>query len=323
MSRNENNSGKKKGKKKKSIGFKILMGFLAVILAIIVAGGGYIYGLINKMDKVDLDKKDLGIVEEHFDEYSNSDKIKSIALFGVDAEDGGAGRSDSIMIATIDPVHNKLKVTSIMRDSYVDIPGYGMDKINHAYAFGGPQLSIKTINENFGLNIEDFVAVDFSTLPTIIDTLGGLGIEVTDEEVALINSYVTSSYLPSSGYQYLDGDQALYYSRIRSTAGGDFERTLRQRTVLNSLFSTLLNTPASSYNSVLNNILPYVQTNLSATTILDLGTKVLGVGNGVLEQERFPRDGYSEGATIDGVYYLKFDIESTITQMRDYIFNDK
>lgn len=325
---NNRNHKNLKKKKKKSIGFKILMGFLAILIALIAIGGGYIYGLLNKFDTVELDDKDLGISSnEEFSKYDNFKDIKNIALFGVDTEDGGVGRSDSIMVATLDPIHNKLKLTSLMRDSYVSIEDYGNDKLNHAYAFGGPQLSIKTINENFGFNIENFISVNFSSLPVIIDILGGIELEITAEEVDLINSYVislnSSAYLASSGYQYLNGDQALAYSRIRYTDGGDYKRTERQRLVLESVFEKLLSTPASSYSSILNNVLPHVQTNLTPTEILSLGTKVVGIGSTSLQQERFPRDDFSEGTMLNDIYYLQYDRESTIDQVRDYIFDNK
>ncbi|MDU5108522.1 LCP family protein [Clostridium sp.] len=319
-----------KKRKKKSIGFKIFIGFLCMILALAVLSGGYIIGLLNKMDSINLNKDNLGISEDDLKGYSNSNKIKNIALFGVDATDGETGRSDSIMIATIDPVHKKVKLTSIMRDSYVYIDGYGNDKINHAYAYGGPELSIRTINENFGLNIEDFVSVNFSSLPKIINILGGVDIEITSEELQYINDYINdinnkdgtnSPHITYAGVNHLDGTQALAYSRIRYTAGGDYKRTERQRTVLEALFTKLTSASIGSYNSLLNEVLPYVQTNLNAGDILSLGTKVLGIGNN-LEQDRFPRDGYGEGAMIDGVYYLTFDIETAKQQMRDYIFND-
>lgn len=329
----KNNRSIKKRKKKKSIGFKILIGFLIIILAITVTGAGYLYGLFSKLDTIDLDSKDLGISStDEFSKYDNYKDIKNIALFGVDAVDGGAGRSDSIMIATIDPVHNKLKITSLMRDSYVNIDGYGMDKLNHAYAFGGPQLAIKTINENFGLNIEDFATVNFSSLPIIIDILGGIDLEITNEELQYINKYIndlnklegtSSPNITSSGYQHIDGIQALAYSRIRYTSGGDYERTQRHRVVLTALFEKLSATPVSSYSSILNSLLPYVQTNLTPSTILSLGTKVIGLGTKILEQDRFPRDDYSQGTTIDGIYYLDYDKDATINQVRDYIFDDK
>ncbi|WP_294186189.1 LCP family protein [uncultured Clostridium sp.] len=329
MTKTKKNSSTKV-KKKKSLGFKIFIGFLCILLAILTVGGGYVIGLINKMDNVELNKDNLGIVEEDLKDYDNVNKIKNIALFGLDSTDGETGRSDAIMIATVDPIHNKVKLTSIMRDSYVYIDGYGNDKINHAYAYGGPELSIKTINENFGLNIEDFVSVNFSSLPVIINILGGVDIEITEEELQYINDYINdinnrdgtaSPNITYAGVQHLDGTQALAYSRIRYTSGGDYKRTERQRTVLEALFNKLTSASVSSYNSLLNKVLPYVQTNLNTGDILSLGTNVLGIGNN-LEQDRFPRDGYGEGAMIDGVYYLTFDIETAKQQMRDYIFND-
>lgn len=328
----ENNVKKRnvKRKKKKSIGFKLFIGFLFLLLAAVVIAGGYVIGMLNKVDNVKLNNENLGIQDDEMKEFNNYNKIINIALFGVDATDGETGRSDATMVATLDPVHKKLKLTSFMRDSYVYINGYGQDKLNHAYAFGGPELAIRTLNENFGLNIEDFVTVNFSSLPVIIDILGGVDIEITDDEVQYINNYIKdinskdgtySDLIYSSGVQHLDGVQALAYSRIRYTSGGDYKRTERQRTVLNALFNKLASTSPTSYNSLLNEILPYVQTSLSASDLLSLGTKVLSIGNN-LEQDRFPRDGYAEQAMINGISYITFDIETTKQQVREYIFND-
>ena len=306
----------KRGKKKKRIWPKVLISILVVIAIIFSGGYFYIHNKLSKMNKVEIDKADLGISQDISTNYNNTDKIKNIALFGVDAPDGENGRSDSIMIATIDPVHKKLKLTSIMRDSYVNIPDRGLDKINHAYAFGGPQLAIKTINENFGLNIEDYMTVNFSSLPIIIDALGGVDITITDEEVSHIPG------ISSAGTYTLTGDQALAYSRIRYAEGGDYKRTERQRTVLEGLFAKALSMPASSYVSILDTVLPYVQTNMSSSTILSIGTKALTSFEGQLEQQRFPLDGYCECEMIDGVYYLTFDVETTKQQFMDYIFKD-
>lgn len=306
----------KRGKKKKRIWPKVLISILVVIAIIFSGGYFYIHNKLSKMNKVEIDKADLGISQDISTNYNNTDKIKNIALFGVDAPDGENGRSDSIMIATIDPVHKKLKLTSIMRDSYVNIPDRGLDKINHAYAFGGPQLAIKTINENFGLNIEDYMTVNFSSLPIIIDALGGVDITITDEEVSHIPG------ISSAGTYTLTGDQALAYSRIRYAEGGDYKRTERQRTVLEGLFAKALSMPASSYVSILDTVLPYVQTNMSSSTILSIGTKALTSFEDQLEQQRFPLDGYCEGEMIDGVYYLTFDVETTKQQFMDYIFKD-
>jgi len=294
------------------------MAILGILIFIFAIGGGYAYSLFNKMDNVKLDKSDLGIApKEEFEDYENHESITNIALFGIDAEEGQAGRSDSIMIATIDPIYNKVKITSIMRDSYVNIPDHGMDKINHAYAFGGPTLAIRTLNENFGLNIENFVSVNFSSLPQIIDTLGGITINITDEEISHIPG------VSSAGPTLLNGEQALAYSRIRYASGGDYERTHRHRNVMSAVFKKALEASPTSYPSILNTILPLVQTNLSSGDFISLATKVASVGNGTLEQERFPRDGDAQGDSSSGIYYLKFDIETVKKQIKDYIFDDK
>ena len=318
-------------------GKKITLWIIWIILFIIlgVASGAYIYAnsLLNKMEKVEINKEDVGItdeVEEKLTKYD--DTITNIALFGIDAEEGEAGRSDSIMIATIDTHNKKLKLTSIMRDSYVNIDGHGLDKINHAYAFGKAQLAIKTLNENFDLNIEDFVAVNFSSLPKIIDKIGGIELDIDSEELEYINSYIrnvntinktNSPSIVSAGIQHVDGTQAMAYCRIRYTSGGDYKRTERHREVLSKIFEKILSMSPTTYPSLLNDLLPMVSTNLDGSEIMELGNKILKIGNTTLEQERFPRDGYCEGQMINGVYYLTFDKETTVNQLHDYIFEDK
>ncbi|WP_302631945.1 LCP family protein [uncultured Clostridium sp.] len=302
-------------------GRKIVLWIIGIILGIFIIGigGVYIYGnhMFNKVEKVEVDKNDVGIteeVEEKLSRYSNS--IINIALFGVDSADASTGRSDSIIIATIDTIHKKLKLTSIMRDSYVNISGIGNDKINHAYAFGGPQLAIKTLNENFDLNIQDFVAVNFDSLPKIIDMLGGVTVDVTEEEVSHISG------INSAGTYNLTGAQALAYSRIRYATGGDYVRTERQRTILTKMYEKILNINQTQYTSLLSEWLSMLQTSLDYSKILELGTEVLKMGVTTLEQERFPLDGYCQGEMINGVYYLTFNKALTVEQLHNYIFED-
>ena len=302
-------------------GNKIALWIIGIILGVFIIGigGVYIYGnyMFNKVEKIEVDKNDVGIteeVEEKLSPYSNS--IINIALFGVDSADVSTGRSDSIIIATIDTIHKKLKLTSVMRDSYVNISGIGNDKINHAYDFGGPQLAIKTLNENFNLNIEDFVAVNFDSLPKIIDMIGGVTVDITSEEVSHIPG------ISSAGTYNLNGAQALSYSRIRYATGGDYVRTERQRTILTKIFEKILTINPMKYPSLLNEVLPMVQTSLDYSKILELGTEVLKMGVTTLEQERFPLDGYCQGEMINGVYYLTFNKALTVEQLHNYIFED-
>lgn len=169
-------------------------------------------------------------------------KIKSVKLPGNNSDINS--RSDTIMILSIDKQHDKLKLTSIMRDTYISVDGHGMTKITHAYAYGGPQLAVKTINQNFNMNIKDYVTVDFFGLEKIIDSIGGVQINVEKAEVPVMNSYITETsriektvptFVQSSGLQTLNGSQAVAYSRIRYVGNADYKRTQRQRTVLEQL----------------------------------------------------------------------------------------
>ena len=308
---------------------KILIGVISLILILSMGCFVYLYTTLNKVNKVDLDTDNLEIKPELTTKVDTLD-IKNIAIFGIDSSEGEIGRSDSIMILTIDEKHNKLKVSSIIRDSYVEIPGrQGKDKINHAYAFGtasgetngGPTLAIQTLNKNFNLNILDFISVNSSSLPELIDSVGGIEVNISSEELQILNC--SCSGLSAIGNQTLNGDQALTYSRIRHAEGGDFERNHRQRTVLTALFSKFKSTAATSYPSLLNNLLPLLYTDLTPTDFLSLARSVNSLTASELGQDRFPRDDYGEGQLIDGIYYYVFDIEETAKQMTDYIFLDK
>ncbi|MEG2017038.1 MAG: LCP family protein [Clostridium sp.] len=247
-----------------------------------------------------------------------NDKIINIALFGIDAGNNESGRSDSIIILTVDPVHNKIKVASIMRDSYVEIPGYGQDKINHAFAFGGSTLALNTINTNFGLAIDKFVATNFTDMPLIIDNLGGVELNITDEELP----HLQSCGVTSTGVQTLNGEQALAYSRIRYTSGNDFERTSRHRTILGAIYRKLMTVSVSQYPSLLLDFLPLVETNMSNTELLSLGTTINKINGSELIEDRFPRDGFWQDAKIEGIYYLSFELEPTKRQLQRFIYEN-
>lgn len=309
----------KNNKRNKSKGKKILIYSISTILAIIliVALGGYIYinKTLNKVENVEVNTENIGLNTESKEEFK---EIRNIALLGIDSRDDDlVGRSDSIMILTLDNVHNKIKLTSIMRDSYVNIDGHGMDKINHAYAFGGAELALKTLNANFDLNISEVMIVNFGSLVNIIDKIGGVNINISEEEIPHISG------VNSSGDQLLNGSQALAYSRIRYATGGDYKRTERQRTVINAIFNKLKNTPLTQYPDLVNEFLPYVQTNISSNNLLKLGTEFSTLASKELKQDRFPRDEQGQGQTIDGIYYLTFDLETVKNSIKDYIFNDK
>lgn len=328
-----NGKGLKKGTK---TGLLVVLGLLLFTMGL---GISYVNNLLGSMerDPISRDDGDLGIGDQDFvwDDsdldfpgkgdseagdltyyYENVTGVTTIALFGVDAEDGARGRSDAIMLVTVDRNADKIKLTTIVRDSYVNIPGRGMDKINHAYAFGGPQLALRTLNSNFHLDIRYFASVNFTSLPKIIDILGGVELKVTAEEAAVLRG------ISGAGTHKMTGAQALAFSRIRKI-DSDFERGRRQRDVMEAAIKKMLQQPVTSYPRVLNQILPLMTTNMSSGEILGMGTSVVTNNIRTIEQSRFPAADNAKGQMINGIYYYVFDRTATIHQMGRYLYLDQ
>lgn len=310
----------------------MISSILGVVMLGIVGVLGYGYFIYNKMDKVEINREEVLNENGKKEEYSN---VINIALFGVDrgefdgGEDGMTGLSDSNIILTINEDTKEIKMSSIMRDTYVTIPGYGESIINQAMEVGGPQLMLKTINSNFDLDIDKFIGVNLETLPQLIDKLGGLDIEVDSEELGLVNSYTksimertsnTSTMLKSAGKQHLNGTQVTAYCRIRHTEGNDFKRTQRQRTVMILIAKKLGSMSVSELNSFVVEELPLVQTNLTYGEIASIGTKVLSIGTGNIQQNRFPNDGDHWSTTVDGGYRLNINKEVTTEKMHKFLY---
>ncbi len=312
-------------RKHKKIIIIILFLILGIISFFVGMGISVLKSMINKVERTNIDNSNLGINSDIDNQY---DDVKNIALFGIDSTED-SGRSDSIMILTINNKDNKLKITSLMRDSYVSIDGHGKDKLNHAYAFGGPELAVKTINKNFDLNISDFVTVNFSSLPKLIDAVGGVEIDVDGEELKFINNYINdlnfknkTNYetINKTGLQHLNGTQAMAYCRIRYTSGGDYKRSDRHREVLENLIQKSTSISVLKYPELLSELLPMLKTSLSSGEIMNYGVQGVKLVNS-LEQDRYPKDENSEEAMINNVYYLKFDERATIEALHNWIFN--
>ena len=309
----------------------ILIIFLLIIIGLISYAGFFIWAKLSKINYESIDKSDLDINENLYDEVSNNiskkefDDIKTIALFGTDSRDVNnmyAGRSDTIIIASINPKNKSIKLISIPRDTYVNIPGRGMDKINHAYAFGKEQLSIKTINNNFGLNISEYITIDFSGLIYIIDSIGGVELNITEAEKNYINSGV-SKKVSSSGKVTLNGEQALQHSRNR-TVGNDFARASRQRDVLEAIINKLSNKNMSEISRFCDIFLPQVKTNMNVTSYLDDVAVALTQKDSYLKNifsVQIPSLNYSKGQMINGVYYFTTDINKAKGDFIEYIYN--
>ena len=256
----------------------------------------------------------------------------NIALFAVDRRSTDIqGNSDVIMIISIDPVTKKIKMSSLLRDTYVNIESQGKDKLNSAFATGGPQLAIKTINQNFELDIKDYINVDFFSAAKIVDALGGVNINVKPAELPILNNYlyeisliekIPSIPLTSAGLQKLNGKQTVAYTRIRAVGRGDYERTERQRTVLVSLFSKMQGAGPDIFPVFMNEILPNLETSMSSMTLFTIGSNILNSKTKVIEQARFPLDSASKGERINNIWYLNTDLKATSASIYNFIYKN-
>lgn len=260
-----------------------------------------------------------------------NDQIKNILLIGIDSDQnkGEPQRSDSMIIVSVDDTHQSIKLTSLMRDTLVEIDGYGKEKLNHAYAYGGAKLLLKTINQNFNLNIVDYALVDFNDLIAIIDAVGGVDLYVTWQEAMYTNFNIENiNELNGTDIEKLEvktqnirlnGSQALSYSRIRYL-DSDYKRSERQRIVLLKIYERTKEIPFLNLPGVVMDLSEYVKTSLSEGEILDLARKVLGPGM-KLHGLHFPTFQTSEEST-KGNWHIEWQRSETISELHDWIFND-
>lgn len=264
--------------KKKLKASRVIGSLIALMLAAVVFFCGILFVTANSV--VGKFKKAEPIEHiEDVDSLVSERHVRNILLIGADKERGGASRSDSIMIASINKKTGRITVVSILRDTHVDVPGNRESKINAAYAWGGANLLIQTIEQNFGIKIDDYATVDFEMFTALIDGLGGIDIEVTENEADYINnrhSYGNEEKpetVPSGENVHLTGYQALWYSRIRKL-DSDFNRTQRQRKVIAAIVEKAKDklNPIGVFNliSTAKEVAPYVETTLSATDFWSL-----------------------------------------------------
>ena len=323
--------------KKKKIFLISLLSILGVILLLIGGSTYYYFTTYNKINytPVPESKEELNITEEaekKINIFENSKSIINVLLLGTDQrEEDEASRSDSMMIASIDPVNGNIKLASLMRDTRVAIEGHGQDKLGHAYAYGGPQLALKTVNSNFDMNITYYATIDYIGLVNIIDSIGGVEIDIKDYEIEWANIIITdiaelnkAPYTPitEEGLQLLNGVQAVGYSRIRKAGDGDYERTERQRKVLSEVFHKVIKKNVTQIPNLINTFAPYLETNITSTYMLKIGVSVLNSGISEVLQARFPTDNTSGGKILNERWYLVFDREDTITELHKFIFDN-
>lgn len=328
----ENNMRKKK---KMNKGIKIFLIILLVLVIIIVglgvAGYTFVNGKIGKMQKEDIDTTAVGINEETKQELKG---YRNIALLGIDsrADDYGLGnRSDCMIIASINQETNAVKLISVYRDTYVYVTENGtkrLDKITHAYSYGGAQNTLKSLNEAMDLNITEFVTVNFDAVIAAVDSLGGVYIDIDKSEIKYVNDYidatsessgVKSSHITHSGRQKLDGVQAVSYTRVRYTAGGDYKRTERMRTVVEAMLSKAKTLNVGQLNSFADTILPKIRTNISTSEIWGLIPKLASFK--VTESIGWPYD--TKGITLDRWYGVPVTLKSNVERLHKEAFEQE
>ena len=309
---------------------------LVIVLAILVIAFpatvfGYLWFKLDEMRDPDLN----GSLSDN--EYNNERGITNVLLIGTDGRPGDKNsRSDAMMILTIDNNNKSLKLTSLARDSYVDIPGHGSQKLTHAYVYGQDSLLIETIEDNFEIDIQHYAAVDFFSFMDVIDALGGVTVDVKENEINELNKFIPETYkwhdspdkgsleyINTSGPQKLNGYQTLAFSRIRKNDSA-VERDRRQREVIEGLVQGVKDLSVTKYPGLIDTILPHVKTNMTPGNIITLATKILGMGNLDMKQLEFPIDDgiNGEGGIVGNAgWVLKFTPES-LDILHDFIFND-
>ena len=258
-----------------------------------------------------------------FGDVAKNPLVSNILLLGVDGEEGQSSRSDSMILVSIDFVHQKIKLTSFLRDCWVEIPSKGKNaKLNAAYAYGGPQLAKDTIEYNYGVGIDHFIKVDFRMFKMIIDKLGGVDVEVTKKEADFINK-TTRQTVESGSSVHLNGEEALVYCRIRKL-DTDYMRTFRQRKVITALLNKAKKASAADLIAMAKEVFPLIETDLSPSEISILAYKGTAALLGFdLVQTRVPTDDQMRTDTVSGQWVEIADMDAVREYLYDFIYTGK
>ena len=256
-------------------------------------------------------------------------EITNIAIFGIDSTDeqaayGDKNRSDSIIVVSIDQANNTIKLTNILRDSKVPIEGHDPQKINGAYVYGGAELAIKTLNQNFMLNISDYATVDFAGIEHIVDLLGGITIDVTQEEAGFINEYVSNDNTINAGLQTLNGEQTMLYARIRKI-DSDYYRASRQQTVISAILNKIKSVSISQYPTLIREIMSCVETSLTYTEIWDYVTNLdlntIKMVNNTIPDIQYETDLWG-GIDDTGSWVYVYDLNKAASRLHNIIYGN-
>lgn len=309
---------------------------ILTILIIAALAAGVLYVLPVSMLNLAPEEKDLGLTK------GLPSDVVNILLLGLDVEKDGQQRCDGIMVASIGM--NSLKITSLQRDTEVEIPGYkGIHKLNSSYSYGGAELTMRVVNQTFGLNITDYIAVDFETMVNTVDAIGGIDLEIEEKELKWYNVYAYKTYrvlcrideakyghllkpedeVKQPGLVHMDGIHATGYCRIRY-ADSDYGRTYRQRKVIEAMLKKIKDRfyDPTLYVKVIKAVYGSLKTSLTLPELTSIGLKVLGAGmTSNIESYRAPQNAYikDNGSTIEitNISKVREELYAFIYQKRE------
>lgn len=324
-----NTAAKKRVNKKKRRKKKIVIFIIEIIVLLILLGCVFVWLKMEKINQEKLDENKMII-----NELESDDGFTSFAIFGLDNRSNGEltrGNSDVIMITTINNETKEVKLCSVYRDTYLDRGDGSYGKANAAYAKGGPEQAISMLNQNLDLGIKKYVTVDFQAVTKCIDAIGGVELDITAEELSWMNGYIENTaeitgaevnLIEAPGPQLCDGNQATAYARIRATAGDDYKRAERQRTVIEKMFEKVKDSNISTINKVINIMFEEVSTNFTKKEMLALASA--GLEYQLSETVGFPfeKEGKNMGNS-KGSCVIPCDLESNLKELHKYLYNDE
>lgn len=326
-------------KKKRAIilGIEIVVILLMLVVVIMAVRGEGFFKVLSNEAPTRVEVNDTEIEEKMNETVLENETLKgyrNIALFGVDSTTGAlekGTRSDTIIIASINQDTKEVKLCSVYRDTYLNKGNDKYGKCNAAYANGGPKQAMMMLNMNLDLNITDFVTVGFQGLTDAIDALGGVWIDVDEEEIKHINNYqmciaenLKRSYteVTQTGYQLLDGLQATAYCRIRYTKGDDYMRTFRQREVIKACMDQAKKANISTLNKIAEAVFPEVYTSLNLEEILQVLSEVTEYN--IIGDDGFPYEQYRNAGTIgaNGSCVIPVNLTDNVIWLHNFLFNE-
>lgn len=316
---------------------KVVLIIVEIVILLLLVAGIFVTSKLNLMERVSLDH---GQVKNELLDEETQEQLKGytdIALFGLDNRETGNyanGNSDVMIVVSINNDTKELSMVSVYRDTYLDVSAKGADakfrKANAAYAYGGAEQAIFMLNNSLDLDIDEYISFDFEAVADAIDVLGGVEIELTSAEVKYINDYIKetndivggdSKTISSPGVQTLDGVQAVAYTRIRYTSGGDFKRAERQRIVIAAALEKAKSCDLKTLNQLVDVVFPEIETSMSAVTMLQMASALMEYD--LSESYGFPFDRTTMEHPTKGSIVIPCTLRSNVIELHKILYGDE